>query len=61
LYAEGRIYFFSDEGKAHVIAAAREFKKLAENSLADGFMASPAVSGDALILRTKSHLYRVEQ
>jgi outer membrane protein assembly factor BamB len=57
--AEGRIYFFSEEGKTTVIAATREFKKLAENSLADGFMASPAVAGSSLILRTKSHLYQI--
>jgi outer membrane protein assembly factor BamB len=60
LAAEGRLYCFSEEGKTVVIAAAREFKKLAENTLADGFMASPAVSGKSLILRTRTSLYRVE-
>jgi len=59
--AEGRIYFFSEEGKTTVIAADREFKKLAENQLEDGFMASPAVAGKALFLRTRTHLYRVEE
>jgi outer membrane protein assembly factor BamB len=58
--AEGRIYFFSEDGKATVIEAARAFKVLAENSLADGFMASPAVDGKALYLRTRTHLYRIE-
>ena len=61
LYADGRIYFFSEDGTTTVIAPGREFKKLAENKLDGGFMASPAVSGKALILRTKTHLYRVEQ
>lgn len=60
LAAEGRLYFFSEEGKTTVIEASRQFKKLVENTLADGFMASPAVSGKALYLRTKSHLYRIE-
>ncbi|HUL51186.1 MAG TPA: PQQ-binding-like beta-propeller repeat protein [Candidatus Nitrosotalea sp.] len=60
LFAEGRIYFFSEEGKTTVIEAGREFKKLAENTLEDGFMASPAVSGKALFLRTRTHLYRIE-
>jgi len=60
LYAEGRLYLFSEEGKTTVLAAGREFKKLAENTLEDGFMASPAVAGQALILRTRTHLYRVE-
>jgi outer membrane protein assembly factor BamB len=61
ILAEGRIYALSEEGKTVVFEAAREFKKLAENKLPDGFMASPAVSGKALFLRTKKALYRIEQ
>jgi outer membrane protein assembly factor BamB len=61
LAAGERIYFFSEEGKTSVIAAGREFRKLAENSLPNGFMASPAVTGNALILRTKTDLYRIEE
>ena len=60
LAAAGRIYFFSEEGKTTVVVAEREFKKLAENQLEGGFMASPAVSGRALFLRTRTHLYRIE-
>ena len=60
LLAPGRVYFFSEEGKAIVVEAGRTFKILAENALEDGFMSSPAASGNALILRTKSHLYRIE-
>jgi outer membrane protein assembly factor BamB len=60
LLADGRLYLFSEEGKTTVVAASREFQKLAENTLSDGFMASPAVSGQALILRTRTHLYRIE-
>jgi outer membrane protein assembly factor BamB len=59
--AEGRVYFFDREGKATVIEAAREFKQLAENKLADGCMASGAVSGKAMFLRTRSALYRIEK
>jgi outer membrane protein assembly factor BamB len=55
-----RIYCFSITGKAAVISAGRTFEKLAENELAEGCMASPAVVDDALILRTKTHLYRIE-
>jgi outer membrane protein assembly factor BamB len=61
VYAEGRIYFFSEEGKSTVIEAGREFRKIAENHLEDGFMASPAIAGRALFLRTKTHLYRIEE
>jgi outer membrane protein assembly factor BamB len=60
LAANGRVYFFSEEGTATVVGADRTFKVLAENRLADGFMASPAVAGRALFLRTRSHVYRVE-
>ena len=60
IYAEDHIYFCSEEGKITVIKAGRKFTKLAENQLDDGFMASPAVAGKALFLRTKTHLYRVE-
>jgi outer membrane protein assembly factor BamB len=60
LYAEGRLYFFSEEGPAYVVKASRTWKVLATNSLDDGFMASPAVAGTSLILRTKTQLYCVE-
>ena len=56
----GNIYFFGEDGKTTVIEAGRQFKKLAESKLDDGFMASPAVSGKSLILRTRTHLYRIE-
>jgi outer membrane protein assembly factor BamB len=61
LAAEGRIYFFNEDGRTTVIEAGREFKVLAESALDDGFMASAAVDGRAFYLRTKSHLYRIEQ
>ena len=61
IYAAGKIYFFNEAGKATVIEASREFKILATSQLGDGFMASPAVSGNALYLRSRSHLYRIEK
>jgi len=59
--AGGRVYLFNEDGKATVIDAGREFKVLAENQLDDGFMASPAVAGDALVLRTRTHVYRIDE
>jgi outer membrane protein assembly factor BamB len=56
-----RVYVFSEEGKATVIEAGRQFKVLAENLLGDGFMASPAIDGSALFLRSRTHLYRIEE
>ncbi len=61
LYAAGRIYFFSEDGATHVADVSDGWKLLATNHLDDGFMASPAVAGNSLILRTRSHLYCIEQ
>jgi outer membrane protein assembly factor BamB len=61
LLSGNRVYVFSEEGKTTVFEAGRTYKVLAENELEDGFMASPAVSGKALFLRTRSHLYRIEE
>jgi outer membrane protein assembly factor BamB len=60
IYADGRIYFCDQDGETTVIKPGRKFEELAVNVLDDGCMASPAVDGDALFLRTKSHLYRIE-
>ncbi len=61
IYANGRIYFFDRDGRSVVIEAADEFRELAVNELDEGFMASPAVVGDTLILRSITHLYRIEK
>ncbi|MEO6035687.1 MAG: PQQ-binding-like beta-propeller repeat protein, partial [Verrucomicrobiota bacterium] len=60
LYAEGHVYFFNEEGEATVIEAGREFKVLGKNKMGDGFMATAAVDGKALYLRSRTRLYRVE-
>ena len=59
LYADGRIYCSNQLGTTTVFKAARECELLATNKLDSGFMASPAVAGKALFLRTKTHLYRI--
>jgi outer membrane protein assembly factor BamB len=60
IYADGRLYFFSQEGTTTVLKPGRTFEALATNTLSGGFMASPAVSGQAFYLRTKTDLYRIE-
>jgi outer membrane protein assembly factor BamB len=60
IYASGRMYFFNQQGKTTVLKPGRSFDPIATNSLPAGFMASPAVDGKSLFLRTKTHLYRVE-
>jgi outer membrane protein assembly factor BamB len=60
IYGDGRLYFCSQEGTTLVLKPGRTLDVLATNTLASGFMASPAVSGKALFLRTKTHLNRIE-
>jgi outer membrane protein assembly factor BamB len=59
IYANGRIYLFGEDGPINVIAAnPKEFQLIQSNKLDAGSMATPAVFGDSLIIRTKTHLYR---
>jgi outer membrane protein assembly factor BamB len=61
LYGDGKVYFFGDDGTTSVVAAGREFKKLAANKLDAGFKATGAVSGRSIYLRTLGAVYRIEE
>jgi outer membrane protein assembly factor BamB len=58
---DGRIYACAEDGRTFVIQPGKQYTELAINCLPGSFMASPAVSGSALFLRTDTHLYRIEQ
>ena len=55
--ADNRIYFAGRDGTTLVLERGREFKILATNHLDEGVDASPALVGNQLFLRGKSHLY----
>jgi len=61
--ADGHIYYCNQIGKTFVVPVGKTFEVIAENRLGEarnvGFMASPAIAGDALYLRTTTHLYCV--
>jgi outer membrane protein assembly factor BamB len=59
LYADGRIYFLSEEGESVVIAPGKEFKALATNQLDGQTLASMAVSNGSIFVRSQTHLYRL--
>ena len=61
IYGDRRLYFFSQDGSAVVLKPGRSLNVLATNTLAAGCLASPAVDGKALYVRTKTHLYRIEE
>jgi hypothetical protein len=59
LYADGKLYFCSHEGKTTIIRPGREYQEVAVNSLDGQLMASPAVFEESLLFRSQSHLYRI--
>ncbi|NOY01019.1 MAG: PQQ-binding-like beta-propeller repeat protein [Verrucomicrobia bacterium] len=61
IVSKDRIYFFGIDGKTRVVKAGSTFELLAENVLDEGGLASPAVSGASLYLRTKTHLYCIRK
>ena len=61
VYADGRLWFLSEGGKTTVLKPGRAFEQAAENRPEEGFMASPAIAGKAFYLRTRTHLYRIEE
>lgn len=62
IFADGRIYACSEKGTTLVFAPNKErFEELASNQLEGRFMASPAIVGKSLFLRTDTHLYRIEE
>jgi len=59
IYADGRIYFLSEEGESIVIAPGRQLKLLATNQLDGPTLASMAVSHNSFFIRSATHLYRI--
>jgi outer membrane protein assembly factor BamB len=55
-----RIYLTSEQGKTTVLQPGAHYQVIAENQLDGRILATPAVAGRSLILRTDSSLYRLE-
>ena len=57
--AGGRLYFVNEFGTTFVVKAGRDYELLAENNLGeeDMCMATPAIAGNRLLIRTDSRLF----
>jgi outer membrane protein assembly factor BamB len=55
----GRIFAVSEDGETFVMQAGPEFKLLGRNSLGEMTLASPAIAGGSLFVRTATKLYRI--
>jgi hypothetical protein len=59
VYADGRIYFQTEEGITLVIAAGKTFQRLGASKLDGDTLASLAISDGSFYVRTSTHLYRI--
>jgi outer membrane protein assembly factor BamB len=59
--ADGKIYCLNEDGDTFVLAAGREFKLLGTNRLNEMCMATPAMAGDRLFIRTLTKLYCIRR
>jgi outer membrane protein assembly factor BamB len=55
--ADGRLYFTSEQGEIRVVKAGPKFELLAVNDMGDICMATPAISGGALFVRSQGFLW----
>jgi outer membrane protein assembly factor BamB len=55
--ADGRLYFTTEQGEIRVVKAGPKFELLAVNDLGDVCMATPAISGGALFVRSQHYLF----
>jgi outer membrane protein assembly factor BamB len=57
--AGDRVLMLTEEGVTFVLQAGDEYKELATNDLGEMSLASPAIAGGAIYIRTESKLYRI--
>lgn len=57
--SDGKVYLSNNDGKTFVVRAGTNFELLATNDLAERITATPAITGNALLYRTDSHLYLI--
>lgn len=57
----GKIFAISEDGDTFVFQAGSEYKLLHKNSLDEMCMATPAIAGDRLLVRTLTKLYCLKQ
>jgi outer membrane protein assembly factor BamB len=55
----GHVFAMSEEGDTFVIEAADQYRLVRVNSLDDFSMATPAIVGDRLLIRTQHRLYSI--
>ena len=57
--ADGKIYLSNEDGDMTVVSAGREFRAVATNSMGELLMATPALSGGVMYVRTQHTLFAI--
>jgi outer membrane protein assembly factor BamB len=54
------LYFLNEDGETFVLEGGDQYKEVARNDLDEMSLASPAIAGNAMFIRTRTKLYRIE-
>ena len=57
--SESKIYLSSEDGEILVAKAGLKFEMLSRNDMAEPVMATPAISGGLLIVRSQRHVWAI--
>jgi outer membrane protein assembly factor BamB len=57
--ADGKVYLASEDGDVFVVRAGATYELLATNPMGEPLMATPAISGGLLIVRSQSYVYAI--
>lgn len=60
IFAGGNIYLLGEDGAGTVVKPGKSFESVAKNKVNERALASYAVDGNGLLLRTEKALYRIE-
>ena len=56
---DGKIFLLSEEGNTFIVEAGEQYRLLGVNALDEFALATPAIVGDRLLIRTQGHLYSI--
>ena len=57
VWADGKIYFHSDEGETTIVRAGPEYEEIARNSIGEQCQASLAISQGQIFIRSEGQLF----
>jgi outer membrane protein assembly factor BamB len=57
----GKLFVLSEDGNTYVIEAGPQYKLLGKNTIDEMTLASPAIAGGRLLIRTASNLYAIKR